>query len=287
MYERIIAVIFLATVLGNAELSAQYLYFSGTPGECVTEDLYVVPADTFHICLHYPEDPGVTRAHFRVETDAYGPEDLATFFPASGVTIESGNPIDGMTLSWTSVPLVHHVLLTMMFEDNPPSQEHRFESQVWMRDAVLYRNPVDSISLADYRTALLWGTYECLNSIVLWEHPDTMNALIALYSTIQVSGVVRAAPGLEYSDITIMDSSGWVTGWDPPALIGKCLLCDWDWRTIEVAVEIPDGITSGTLSEMVVTPACCPDQATSLMIRAVTTSPVARTSLGSLKALFE
>lgn len=287
MYFRKLSAFFLAAVLGSSAVSAQYLYVSGTPGECVTDDLYIVPADTLHICLHYPDDSGVIGARFRVETDAYGPEDLAAIIPSGGVTIESGTPFDGMMISWTAVPLDHRILLTMILQDNAPSQEHRFESPVWTRDTVLFRSVSDSLALDDFRTAILWGSYECLNSVALWEHPDTINVLVAYPSMIQIRGVVRAAPGFEYSDIAIADTRGWVTGWDPGSLTGKCLLCAWDWTTIDITVEIPGGVTSGTLSTMVATPACCPDHAASLILRAVTTSPVRKASMGSLKALFQ
>jgi hypothetical protein len=267
-------------------LGAQYLYFSPRPSTCTVDGVDAwVGIDTYHIFLHSPDVVDGIGVSFRIESEAYGPEDFVSVDPVDGVSVESGDLFSGIRLSLPGGQFVHDTLLTIHVELNEP-QSYGVWDVAWTRDVQLYRATGDTLFLED----VLFYLTHCYQSAtwIQWMHPDTIGAPIATTSTIDVHCFGHSLGGFSGTDLDVFDERGWLTGCSGCGVAVDCEICPWDIQIVHLHVTIPEGTPAGTADKIRIIPTgpCCLGDSTEVYVRAMPSVAVEESSWGTIKALY-
>ena len=111
----------LLSIVSVRDSSGQYLYVSTAPYICSIDGVgawgYI---DSFHLYLHLPQVDDAIGASFRLESSTYGPEDFAGVRATGDVSIESGDILSGMVLSFPAGRYEFDALLTIRVVLNEP-----------------------------------------------------------------------------------------------------------------------------------------------------------------------
>jgi hypothetical protein len=283
MKTMLIMMTLLVPIAGSAGTGDGFLYFSNEPGWCNIPDWQY--EGSYSIFVHTGDLTGVTGGRFRLESDLYGPEDLVSFAPASGVTVVEGDPFTGMTLSWTPETLEHRELLTLTLADNLPHQtpEDPYSYCVWTRECVLFRAGAEDVALVDVCTAV--AIVDCFDPIVQWIHPDTVDVVIDGTTVVEIRWIVGGG-GFVGTYLDLSDTEGWTTSFVPHSVWGGyCPGCPWQWETTRITVDVPKGTEDHATSLLTIMPEDFPSP-TSFWLRAVEEVGVEKTTFGGIKARY-
>lgn len=277
--------------MGSAAARAQYIYYSNRPGSCcLFGSSFNDP--NLHIYIDAPGFSDVVKAAFRLETSVFGPEDIDSVEASPGVTIESGDLLSGIVLSFSFPQLNHEPVMSLRVVNNPPHQSttEPMVSMVFIRDARLIRADGDTLRLKDFYT-YSESMIDCFDPVILWESPDTVSAEIGKTTSFQVSAAGTAF-SYGFTVIDVADTTGWVTNWSPESIDAACPICEWDWHTISIDLSVPESTPKGSLGTIVLrgkflgTTVLAYDQER-VVLRAVAPVAVKKSSWGLVKSLFK
>jgi len=260
----------------------QYIYYANYPAQCEMGALFY---DTTAIFVHMPAYADIIGAHFRLDVDMFGPEDVDCLMLTPRVFIVEGDIFQGMTLSWTPLELNHYRLLKIYVVNNPPLQDPE-QPGFCVREAILYRAGGDSLFLDDCWTGL--GHVDCWDANLGFSHPDTADVFIGTQSIVEVRSWVSAL-GIIGTNFEISDTEDWVQDWHPKGVFWyECMVCPWEETIIQILVEVPQSIPYYTFSELTIRPTYHvfqPDS-TSFTLRAVPPIAIEGTTWGQIKTLY-
>jgi hypothetical protein len=266
--------------------AAQYLYFSPNAWTCSCDGVGCWRAiDTYRIILRAPDVSDAVGVSFRIESEAYGPEDFVKVDPADGVMIESGDLFSGVRLSFPAGRFDADTLLTIHVELNAPHSPGATEVAS-TKDVQLHRSTGETSSLED----VVFYVSHCHDSgtWIEWMHPDTLTAEIGEATTIAIAGIGESLGGYSGTTLDIQDELGWVTDCSPCYFSVDCGPCPWNSQIVQISLAIPSGTSEGTIDELHVVPTgpCCLSSPTTLYVRAIAAVPVRSSSWGRVKAIF-
>ncbi len=244
--------------------------------------------DTMFIFIYANDPIGVTRAHFRLEADYPCCDSIQAVIPCPGVSIESGDLSQGMTISFPLRQSGHFKALALAIRhdsQDPPVAYSNYGFLVY--DAWLERANAGIVPVSDRRTMPFYP--DCSTTWPLWYHPDTVDVGIGARTDVRIRWSVEGAyPGMGGWPVSIADDMGWVGGTTLDfALVTGCLTCPWHVETDYVYIDVPEGTPVGTLNTLAWSAGsgfnCCD----SLVLRAVPPIATEKQSWGKLKNLFK
>ena len=286
MKAAIIVISVFFSTLTAVETRAQFVYFSPYRGVCSIDGVDAwVHHTTYSVYVHAPDVTDAQQVTFRLESDAYGPEDIVSVSPSAGVTIESGDLFSGMQLSIPTGPLEHEELLTITVALNEP-QSYGIWNVAWVRDVTLLRASGDA-PLPDVQFFLT----HCYQSStwIQWMHPDTVEVPIGSSMIVDLPCLGHSTGGLTGTDLEVSEPLGWVTECTSCAVFVNCGACPWDVQTVKLHVAVPLGTAADTVDEVQITPTgpCCLGSGTTLFIKASQGVATEQTTWGRVKSKFK
>ena len=281
----IICMASILSVFAVRQLSAQYIYMSTNSWVCSTDGVDAwMSITTYRIYLLAPQVDDATGASFRIESEAYGPEDFVSVTPSEGVIIESGDLLSGVVLSFPSGLYNGDALLTIDIELNEP-HSYFVWNVAWTRDVELYSMSQGTLQLDD---AVFYTTH-CYQSgaWIEWFHDDTVDAVVGEPATIPVPGLGHSIGGLTGTNFDVQDLFDWVTGCSACGMGAVCGACPWHVDTVWVHISVPDTTSDGLINQVTLVPTgpCC--NGTTFYIRAIDKVAVRERTWGAVKALFK
>ena len=260
----------------------QYLYLSQYPDGCEAPSIFNQESKIY---LYAPGIPDVMGVTFQIESDCLGPEDLIAFTPESGIFIAGGDLFQGITLYWAPGVFIHSPILTLTFANNPPYQVPDDFPVFRTTGVVLLRSTSGNLAIEDCYSYINMNI-DCFSLSLRWHIPDTVDVVIDTPTDVQVRYLISAA-GMVGSDLEITDEQGWIKSWNPHSVFGtKCVTCPWDWRSINISIEIPPATPALTLNRVLLQ-AVDIQQTDSFILRANEKIPVEDFTFGRFKALFK
>jgi hypothetical protein len=270
--------------------NGQWIYCAEKAGECFlycrTHTECPEP-DTMFVFVYAADSAGIVRAHLHLEWDYPGCDSILSVTPCPGVTIENGDLLQGMTISFPPIKSGHFAALTVIFRNNgqgpPPAMS---DYGFLIRDAWLERPNAQTVAVADHRTMPFYP--DCSTTWPLWYHSDTVDVNIGARTDVKIRWSVEGAePGMGGWPVNITDDRGWVGAatLDNMWCTG-CLTCPWQVETDYIYIDVPEGTPVGTLNTLAwsVGTGIYYD---SLVLRAVPPIATEKQSWGKLKDLFK
>jgi hypothetical protein len=237
--------------------------------------------DTMYIFIRAADSVGVTRAHFRLAWDYPGCDSILSVTPCPNVAIESGDILQGMTISFPLITGGHFKALTVVFRNTPEQPPTAYsEYGFWIRDARLERPNAQTLALLDYCTGPFYP--DCYWRSLLWFHPDTVDAYIGSQTDVKIQWE-QHGPGYPGPTVQVTDEKSWMSETTLYLEDTGCLTCPWHIRTEHIYVGVPEGTPAGALSA--ITFNGLPLE--SIVLRAVSPIAVEKTSWGAVKSLFK
>jgi hypothetical protein len=282
----VLVFVLLTLLLIPSQAAGQYLYFSPNGG-CASDGVSCwVYFQTYYIFLRIPDVHDATGASFRLESEAFGPEDFASVNAYGDVVIEGGDVFTGITLSWPSGLYDNDTLLTIPIELNEPHSD----LYPWLigrtRDIEIYTASGDTLQLDNF----LFFCSHCHGGGggISWDRPDTVTAVIGEQTTIDISAI-GSADGVTGTHLDALDQLGWVSGCSHCSVTCVCAPCPWDVQHVLVHISIPSDVQDGTVDEVRLIPSgpCCLRDSTSFLVKAVAPIAVEKSSWGRMKNLFK
>jgi hypothetical protein len=268
----------------------QWIYCAEKAEDCFlscTSHTSCPTPDTMFVFIYAADSAGIVRAHFHLEWDYPGCDSILSVTPCPGVVIESGDVLQGMTISFPPIKSGHIAALTVIFRNNgegppPAMSDHGF----LIRDAWLERSNAQTVAVADHRTMPFYP--DCYTTWALWYHPDTVNVSIGSRTDVRVDWSIEGPySGLVEWPATITDEQGWVHDYTPSFMwCTGCLTCGWDIGTSHIFTEVPGDVLEGSLSTLTISLWNGNEQET-LVLRAVPPIATEKQSWGTLKDLFK
>jgi hypothetical protein len=271
----------LLAVLNAHPAWSQWVYFGSSPGACYIPHVFHNP--TVFVYVHAPDVDDPTGITFQVDTDAFGPEDIVSLTPMSGVSTVEGDLFNGMTLSWSPREMEHEAVLQLYLEPQPPDT---WDDTVWTRNATLYSSITGPQPLEDVLSIvnIIW---DCHGPGARWRSSDTASVVTGKLTTFEIEGIVQCLQLGYGAGVEIIDTQGWVVSWDPAGLAGG-MGCPWHWQRISIGVDVPAETPDGTLNTITVRaveiqpmPFEC-----SIVLRGEEPVSVRESTLGRIKALY-
>ncbi|MFA4947633.1 MAG: hypothetical protein WC674_03875 [Candidatus Krumholzibacteriia bacterium] len=263
-----------------AEKAEECFLFCTSHGDCPKPD-------TMYIFIRAADSAGIMRAHFHLEWDYPGCDSILSVTPCPSVTIENGDILQGMTISFPLLKSGHFkavmVILRNTSEQPPPAMS---DYGFWIRDAWLERSNAQTVTVADHRTMPFYP--DCYTTWPLWYHSDTVDVNIGARTDVWIRWSVEGAePGMGGWPVNITDDMDWVssTTLDNMWCTG-CPTCAWQVETDYIYIDVPEGTPVGTLNTLAwsVGTGIYHD---SLVLRAVPPIATEKQSWGKLKDLFK
>jgi hypothetical protein len=267
----------------------QRIYCADQLGACnlICRGFNECPApDTMYICIYAADSVGVNRAHFRLEADYSCCDSIQEVVPCEGVTIESGDLAQGMTISFPLLKSGHFKALTLVIHHEdltpPPAfSDHGYRTL----DTWLERPGGETINASGWYTSPFYP--DCFMESYIFFHPDTCDVLIGKRTDVKVQWWVEGAYLFGFY-VNVADGGGWVKDFSPNSIWWTgCGSCPWGAETSHIFVEVPSGATAGTLSKLTISAVENGYVFHTFFLRAVEPVAVQKTSWGSLKDLFK
>jgi len=224
---------------------AQHFYLSASPDGCEAPFPFT---EKVRFYLNAP-DVETVGGIFRVDTDVFGFEDVVSLVAVNGVTIVSGDLFSGITLSWPATIAKDLELLQLELVDNRPFAGQNAVIS-FLRDTRLKESGGIVRALGD---AFSWVNVDvaCYGPAFFFPNDDTLDVVTGETQTVTLRYAMPASYPVSVS-LSFSDARGW-TGVHTPASFReqKCIVCDWDWRTISLTVTVPAGVAEETIDRVV------------------------------------
>lgn len=240
----IVFVILMSCALNHRSAHAQWVYVGNSPQTCAAWFDASIFDGSWHIAVHAPDEgANAMGVIFRLESDAFGPEDDVTMTPSAGVSV-TGDLLSSVAIVWSPRSLSHESVVVFEIIDNPPYQAPVSNYLVTTRDAELLLGGGVKLPLEDVGTELV----HCYGgSTILWQLPDDRTVPAGGGTVFQFRGIgAGTGEGPLATSISAIDELGWVELLGPTSLWGDCGTCPWLWSTFSLSVEIPPGVSAGT-----------------------------------------
>jgi hypothetical protein len=277
LFAIVVASIIVSAVLSvNAEV---YVYFAEQPRLCSLES-NSHPGQRFSVFVDSGYLTDVIGVTFRIDTERFGPENVLSISTPAGVSIVSGSLFTGITLSFGARALAHDPVLTVELEDHAPYGD------VWTRDIEL-RREAGTINVNDFGT--FGWSFDCSGINPAWDVPDTVVVAAGRDASFSFRAVVSMEGYPPNADVVVVDSEGWVSSPFRHMIFASCGWCPWDWTTVIVPVQVPRGVSNGTLDVVTLQmySFANPIEERTLVLQAIAPIPVRPSTFGAIKAKYQ
>lgn len=258
--------------LPNTVVVVPTVYLSTAPNLCFPLD----SSQPLYLYLHAPDTPGLTSISFDLQMQGTAPDPLV-FLPLSG--------------SLTATPLgpagAYHFEVTLgpgVYDQTPIIQPYFLSDPMLQGDQIVSNVVYNGGTPGDGRSTFAGCCIDCLNCNHVFIGPSSMQVPSGTSSTydFQLYWHCFTSGG---GAITVTDTQGWVTSWNPTGQAGSsdCGLCFWPIDEGTVNIDVPYNVADGTTSVMTIQGV---SNSKNVTLEAIQPVPTEAATWGSIKALY-
>jgi hypothetical protein len=220
--------------------SADFVYFSETPGSCAMETV-AYAGQTFSVFVLLDDPDGVTGLSFRLESNRFDAGDVQSVIAAPGVTIEGGNIFDGIALALDRHEFHHTPVLDIVLSG------HAAYGAVWTRDIEVMRSGA-SKTLADQVTVA--QDFDCFGSAPHWEIPVAVDVVIGRADEFTFLAGLNSGSYPPDAEVRVADADGWIDESVAFPVEVVCGWCPWSGTVVTVQVAVPAAVADNTHNDI-------------------------------------